>query len=35
MLAGGIIVSAKIGGGNNLHNLDGFLTLSLHDALPI
>ena len=29
LLAGGFIVSAKIGGGNNLHNLDGFLTLSL------
>ena len=31
MFAGGIIVSAKIGGGSNLHNLDGYLTL----ALPI
>jgi hypothetical protein len=29
LLAGGFIVSAKIGGGSNLHNLDGFLTLSL------
>ena len=27
LLAGGIIVSAKIGGGNNLHNLDGFAVL--------
>ncbi|MBV6396530.1 MAG: hypothetical protein HFACDABA_02128 [Anaerolineales bacterium] len=29
LLAGGIIVSAKIGGGNNLHNLDGFSVLYL------
>jgi hypothetical protein len=29
LLAGGFIVSAKIGGGSNLHNLDGFLTLSM------
>lgn len=29
LFAGGIIVSAKIGGGSNLHNLDGFLTLSM------
>ncbi len=29
LLAGGFIVSAKIGGGSNLHNLDGYLTLSL------
>lgn len=29
LLAGGFLVSAKIGGGNNLHNLDGFLTLAL------
>lgn len=29
LLAGGIIVSAKIGGGNNLHNLDGFAVLYL------
>jgi len=27
LLIGGIIVSAKIGGGNNLHNLDAFLVL--------
>jgi hypothetical protein len=27
LLAGGFIVSAKIGGGNNLHNLDGFSVL--------
>lgn len=25
--AGGLIVSAKIGGGSNLHNLDGYITL--------
>jgi hypothetical protein len=29
LLAGGFIVSAKIGGGSNLHNLDGYLTLSV------
>lgn len=29
LLVGGFIVSAKIGGGSNLHNLDGYLTLSL------
>ncbi len=29
LLIGGFIVSAKIGGGSNLHNLDGYLTLSL------
>ena len=29
LFAGGIIVSAKIGGGNNLHNLDGFSVLYL------
>jgi len=29
LLAGGLIVSAKIGGGNNLHNLDGFSVLYL------
>jgi hypothetical protein len=29
LLAGGLIVSAKIGGGNNLHNLDGFSVLFL------
>lgn len=29
LLIGGFVVSAKIGGGSNLHNLDGFLTLSL------
>jgi hypothetical protein len=29
LLAGGFIVSAKIGGGSNLHNLDGYLTLSM------
>ncbi len=29
LLVGGFIVSAKIGGGSNLHNLDGFLTLSV------
>lgn len=29
LLAGGFIVSAKIGGGSNLHNLDGFLVLSM------
>jgi hypothetical protein len=29
LFAGGIIVSAKIGGGNNLHNLDGFSVLFL------
>ena len=29
LLAGGLIVSAKIGGGNNLHNLDGFAVLYL------
>ncbi len=28
-LAGGVIVSLKIGGGNNLHNLDAFLMLFL------
>jgi uncharacterized membrane protein SirB2 len=33
LLAGGFIVSAKIGGGNNLHNLDGFLTLALAISL--
>jgi hypothetical protein len=27
LLAGGLIVSTKIGGGANLHNLDGYLTL--------
>ncbi|NUM45105.1 MAG: hypothetical protein HUU38_10385 [Anaerolineales bacterium] len=27
--AGGLIVSAKIGGGSNLHNMDGFLALLL------
>jgi hypothetical protein len=29
LLVGGFVVSAKIGGGSNLHNLDGYLTLSL------
>ncbi len=29
LLAGGFIVSAKIGGGNNLHNLDGFAAIFL------
>jgi hypothetical protein len=29
LLAGGFVVSAKIGGGSNLHNLDGFLVLSM------
>lgn len=29
LLAGGFVVSAKIGGGSNMHNLDGYLTLSL------
>ncbi len=29
LLVGGFIVSAKIGGGSNLHNLDTYLTLSL------
>lgn len=29
LLAGGFIVSAKIGGGNNLHNLDGFSVLAV------
>jgi hypothetical protein len=29
LLAGGLIVSAKIGGGGNLHNLDGYLALLL------
>jgi hypothetical protein len=29
LLVGGFLVSAKIGGGSNLHNLDGYLTLSL------
>ena len=33
LLAGGIIVSAKIGGGNNLHNLDGFAVLYLTVSL--
>lgn len=28
-LVGGLVVSVKIGGGNNLHNLDGFLILLL------
>ncbi len=35
MFIGGIIVSAKIGGGSNLHNLDGFLTLALPIGLYI
>ncbi len=29
LLAGGLVVSVKIGGGNNLHNLDAFLLLLL------
>lgn len=29
LLAGGIVVSTKIGGGSNLHNLDAYLTLLL------
>jgi hypothetical protein len=29
LLAGGIVVSVKIGGGSNLHNLDGFLVMLL------
>jgi hypothetical protein len=29
LLAGGLVVSVKIGGGSNLHNLDAFLTLLL------
>ncbi|MGW8251077.1 MAG: hypothetical protein ACWGO1_10575 [Anaerolineales bacterium] len=29
LLAGGLVVSTKIGGGSNLHNLDAFLTLLL------
>ena len=33
LLAGGFIVSAKIGGGNNLHNLDGFAVLYLTVAI--
>ena len=33
LLVGGFIVSAKIGGGSNLHNLDGYLTLSLSVGL--
>lgn len=35
LLVGGFIVSAKIGGGSNLHNLDGYLTLSLTIGLYI
>ena len=35
LLAGGLIVSAKIGGGNNLHNLDGFSVLYLTVGLYI
>jgi len=29
LLAGGLVVSTKIGGGSNLHNLDAYLTLLL------
>ncbi len=29
LFAGGLVVSAKIGGGSNLHNMDAFLTLLL------
>jgi hypothetical protein len=29
LFAGGVVVSTKIGGGSNLHNLDAFLTLLL------
>lgn len=29
MMAGGLVVSTKIGGGSNLHNMDAFLTLLL------
>ena len=29
LLAGGLVVSTKIGGGSNLHNLDGYLTILL------
>jgi hypothetical protein len=29
LLVGGLVVSTKIGGGSNLHNLDGYLTLLL------
>jgi hypothetical protein len=32
LFAGGIVVSVKIGGGSNLHNLDAFLTLLLVTA---
>ncbi len=35
LLVGGFIVSAKIGGGSNLHNLDGYLTLSLVIGLTL
>ncbi|RJP48203.1 MAG: hypothetical protein C4583_14670 [Anaerolineaceae bacterium] len=35
LLVGGFIVSAKIGGGSNLHNLDGYLTLSLAIGLTL
>lgn len=35
LLVGGFIVSAKIGGGSNLHNLDAYLTISLVIGLTL
>jgi hypothetical protein len=35
LLAGGFVVSAKIGGGSNLHNLDGYLVLSMTVGLHL
>jgi len=35
LLAGGLVVSAKIGGGSNLHNLDAFLALLLVGAVHL
>lgn len=35
LLAGGLVVSAKIGGGSNLHNMDAFLALLLVAAVYI